>query len=164
MQDIVFKLVPGLYESEDKRRREFYKSRGLVKIRRTDIENTSPQLTSVYNSQEAHHYKYDKQICMCLERYSPHPSENAGFHLHPLLKKFVRCSERTCIFHVVLLLRKKLIIPERLEVDILCGGKPLPSHICLKQVWLSEWYGKPSPLLLYYKVRFKTTDEIEASQ
>uniref|UniRef100_A0A8B9T6W1 Polycomb group RING finger protein 1 n=1 Tax=Anas platyrhynchos TaxID=8839 RepID=A0A8B9T6W1_ANAPL len=40
MQDIVYKLVPGLQESEEKRIREFYQSRGLDRVTQPSGEDT----------------------------------------------------------------------------------------------------------------------------
>ncbi|KAG9338165.1 hypothetical protein JZ751_027033 [Albula glossodonta] len=56
MQDIVYKLVPGLQESEDKRIKEFYQSRGLERI--------------IQPSGDAHFYRYDEQVSLCLEKQS----------------------------------------------------------------------------------------------
>ncbi|XP_067154553.1 polycomb group RING finger protein 1 isoform X1 [Apteryx mantelli] len=41
MQDIVYKLVPGLQESEEKRIREFYQSRGLDRVTQPSSEAAS---------------------------------------------------------------------------------------------------------------------------
>ncbi|XP_074721085.1 polycomb group RING finger protein 1 isoform X1 [Strix uralensis] len=43
MQDIVYKLVPGLQESEEKRIREFYQSRGLDRV--TQPSSEAPSIT-----------------------------------------------------------------------------------------------------------------------
>lgn len=41
MQDIVYKLVPGLQDSEEKRIREFYQSRGLDRVTQPSGEGMS---------------------------------------------------------------------------------------------------------------------------
>ncbi|XP_010003736.1 PREDICTED: polycomb group RING finger protein 1, partial [Chaetura pelagica] len=44
MQDIVYKLVPGLQESEEKRIREFYQSRGLDRVTQPSSEGGHVQI------------------------------------------------------------------------------------------------------------------------
>ncbi|XP_051506372.1 polycomb group RING finger protein 1-like isoform X4 [Myxocyprinus asiaticus] len=69
MQDIVFKLVPGLQESEDKRIKEFYQSRGLERIIQPPGEDSVP-IWSGFDHSKAHFYRYDEQVSLCLERQS----------------------------------------------------------------------------------------------
>ncbi|KAK2143441.1 hypothetical protein LSH36_840g02019 [Paralvinella palmiformis] len=132
MQDIIFKLIPGLYEDEERRKQEFFKSRGMIKEKKK--ESVAPALTSVYDDPHGHYYiTADEQLLPMLPR------------------KFIRCSVRTYIHHVVLLLRKKLQIPPNVEVEIFCEGQILDPAICLKQVWIMFWISKPSPMMLYYR-------------
>lgn len=35
----------------------------------TESEKVTPALTSVYDNPEAHYYRNDEQVCMCLEKY-----------------------------------------------------------------------------------------------
>ncbi|ELT88825.1 hypothetical protein CAPTEDRAFT_107755, partial [Capitella teleta] len=69
LQDIVYKLVPGLYESEEKRKQEFFKSRGLIPEKKLDDDAEAPSLTSVYDDPKSHYYCHDEQVCLCLESY-----------------------------------------------------------------------------------------------
>ncbi len=63
--------------------------------------------------------------CNCLTRFFSYyvffsyGTEFGDFHLQSLPKKFVRCSARTCIFHIKHLLKKKLDIPDNYEVCLL---------------------------------------------
>uniref|UniRef100_A0A8B9KUD4 Polycomb group RING finger protein 1 n=1 Tax=Astyanax mexicanus TaxID=7994 RepID=A0A8B9KUD4_ASTMX len=72
MQDIVYKLVPGLQESEDKRIREFYQSRGLERIIQPSGDESLPDNTGLpytsFDHSKAHFYRYDEQVSLCLER------------------------------------------------------------------------------------------------
>lgn len=153
MQDIIFKLIPGLYEDEERRKQEFFKSRGMIKEKKK--ESVAPALTSVYDDPYGHYYSNDQLVAICLERYSDVPL-TADEQLLPMLpRKFIRCSVRTYIHHVILLLRKKLQIPQNLEVEILCEGQTLDPGFCLKQVCIMFWIDKPSPMLLYYRGKRK---------
>lgn len=151
MQDIVFKLVPGLFESEEKRKQEFYKSRGLVKEKKLDDTTRVTPLASVYDNPEGHYFKHDDLICLCLEHYSSKPT-HLDFELASLPKKFVRCSVRTCVRHIQQLLKSKLGIPCKYQVDVICNDTVLDWQMTMKHVWLSQWITKPSPLTLFYRL------------
>uniref|UniRef100_A0A8C6SGA4 Polycomb group RING finger protein 1 n=1 Tax=Neogobius melanostomus TaxID=47308 RepID=A0A8C6SGA4_9GOBI len=142
MQDIVFKLVPGLQESEDKRIKEFYQSRGLERV----IQPTPPALVNAtglpytsFDHSKAHFYRYDEQVSLCLER------------LNSSLQKFVRCSVRVEVRH----LRK--VLCHRLNVQMLFNNESLPDHMTMKRLWLSHWFGKAQPLVLHYTIKDKRT-------
>ncbi|XP_055783421.1 polycomb group RING finger protein 1-like isoform X7 [Salvelinus fontinalis] len=78
MQDIVYKLVPGLQESEDKRIKEFYQSRGLERVVQPSGEDAIPDAGLPFTSfdhSKAHFYRYDEQVSLCLERQSSSLSE-----------------------------------------------------------------------------------------
>ncbi|XP_041370788.1 polycomb group RING finger protein 1-like isoform X2 [Gigantopelta aegis] len=159
MQDIVFKLVPGLFENEEKRRAEFYKSRGDLNPKKdkeatTQGENASgPRLSSIINKPQGYKYRYDEQICLCLERFSTQTVQHYGkrFQLQNLEKKFIRCSIRVLIAHIKAMLHKKLNIPTTLEFDVSCEEEDLADEMSLKQIYLMNWYEKETPMLLYYR-------------
>ncbi|XP_040445522.1 polycomb group RING finger protein 1 isoform X1 [Falco naumanni] len=75
MQDIVYKLVPGLQESEEKRIREFYQSRGLDRVTQPSSEDTvggDPMGLpySTFDHSRAHYFRYDEHVSLCLEKQS----------------------------------------------------------------------------------------------
>ncbi|KAF4016144.1 hypothetical protein G4228_008403 [Cervus hanglu yarkandensis] len=125
MQDIVYKLVPGLQDSEEKRIREFYQSRGLDRV--TQPSGEEPALSNLglpfssFDHSKAHYYRYDEQLSLCLERLSSGKDKNKSI----------------------------------LQVQLLFDNEVLPDHMTMKQIWLSHWFGKPSPLLLQYSVKEK---------
>uniref|UniRef100_A0A8C6HKZ0 RAWUL domain-containing protein n=1 Tax=Mus spicilegus TaxID=10103 RepID=A0A8C6HKZ0_MUSSI len=41
------------------------------------------------------------------------------------------------------------------HVQLLFDNEVLPDHMTMKQLWLSRWFSKPSPLLLQYSVKEK---------
>ncbi|XP_070540085.1 polycomb group RING finger protein 1-like [Ptychodera flava] len=151
MQDIVFKLVPSLYENEEDRKREFYKSRGLDKVQ----NQVQTSLRGKLDPTESHFYRNDEQVSMCLERHSSLiVDDNEGkAYLKPLQRKYLRCSVRTCISHIRKLLVKKLAIPKRLEVQVLCNDIVLPKNATMKYVWLSQWRGQSAPMVLHYRLK-----------
>uniref|UniRef100_A0A672GEV8 Polycomb group RING finger protein 1 n=1 Tax=Salarias fasciatus TaxID=181472 RepID=A0A672GEV8_SALFA len=123
MQDIVYKLVPGLQESEDKRIKEFYQSRGLERVIQPagDVPDATGLPYTSFDHSKAHFYRYDEQLDVCLSS---------------LQQKFVRCSVRAEVRH----LRK--VLCHRLNVQMLFNNESLPDHMTMKRLWLSHWFGK----------------------
>ncbi|XP_048852470.1 polycomb group RING finger protein 1-like isoform X5 [Brienomyrus brachyistius] len=80
MQDIVYKLVPGLQESEDKRIKEFYQSRGLERITQLSNEgavaDAAGLLFTHFDRPKAHFYRNDEQVSLCLESSSLLPGKD----------------------------------------------------------------------------------------
>ncbi|KAL1768061.1 polycomb group RING finger protein 1 [Sigmodon hispidus] len=154
MQDIVYKLVPGLQDSEEKRIREFYQSRGLDRVSQPSGEE--PALSNLglpfssFDHSKAHYYRYDEQLSLCLERLSSGKDKNKNV----LQNKYVRCSVRAEVRHLRRVLCHRLMLNPQ-HVQLLFDNEVLPDHMTMKQLWLSRWFGKPSPLLLQYSVKEK---------
>ncbi|XP_069572619.1 polycomb group RING finger protein 1 isoform X1 [Brachyistius frenatus] len=176
MQDIVYKLVPGLQESEDKRIKEFYQSRGLERVVQPGGDDGVPDSTGLpytsFDHSKAHFYRYDEQVSLCLERLS---SSLAGKDKTKLAlqssidgtgnteqvqslqvqkQKFVRCSVRAEVRHLRKVLCHRLNV-EKHQVQMLFNNESLPDHMTMKRLWLSHWFGKAQPLVLHYTVKDK---------
>nr|XP_015199375.1 PREDICTED: polycomb group RING finger protein 1 isoform X4 [Lepisosteus oculatus] len=155
MQDIVYKLVPGLQESEDKRIREFYQSRGLERVIQPATEDSVPDPAGLpyasFDHSKAHFYRYDEQVSLCLERLS----SSSGKDKNKLtLQKYVRCSARAEVRHLRRVLCHRLSV-EKQQVQMLFNNESLPDHMTMKQLWLSHWFGKSQPLVLHYTIKDK---------
>ncbi|NXG46714.1 PCGF1 protein, partial [Psilopogon haemacephalus] len=179
MQDIVYKLVPGLQESEEKRIREFYQSRGLDRVTQPSSEDTvggDPMGLpySTFDHSRAHYFRYDEHVSLCLEKQSSSKDKSKAV----LQQKYVRCSVRAQIRHLRRVLCHRLGLPLQHvspggwgragvgtvcsaaqhpppQVQILFNNEALPDHMTMKQLWLSRWFGKPAPLLLHYSIKDK---------
>uniref|UniRef100_A0A8C9WT85 Polycomb group RING finger protein 1 n=1 Tax=Scleropages formosus TaxID=113540 RepID=A0A8C9WT85_SCLFO len=142
MQDIVYKLVPGLQESEDKRIKEFYQSRGLERVIQSSGDDTVPDATGLpytsFDHSKAHFYRYDEQYSAI---FSPQ-------------QKFVRCSARAEVRHLRRVLCQRLSVDKQ-QVQMLFNNECLPDHMTMKQLWLSHWFGKAQPLVLHYTIKDK---------
>ncbi|KAG8134262.1 putative Polycomb group RING finger protein [Naja naja] len=155
MQDIVYKLVPGLQESEERRIREFYQSRGLERGSQAGHEDPASDRVGLpyttFDHSRAHYYCFDEHVTLCLEKQSSSGKEKSK---HVLQQKYVRCSVRAQIRHLrrVLCCRLELALQ---YVQILFDNEVLPDHLTLKQLWLTRWFGKPAPLHLNYSVKEK---------
>uniref|UniRef100_A0A3B4TXJ4 Polycomb group RING finger protein 1 n=1 Tax=Seriola dumerili TaxID=41447 RepID=A0A3B4TXJ4_SERDU len=146
MQDIVYKLVPGLQESEDKRIKEFYQSRGLERVIQPtgDVPDATGLPYTSFDHSKAHFYRYDEQVSLCLERFTCLCLTSS------LQQKFVRCSVRAEVRH----LRK--VLCHRLNVQMLFNNESLPDHMTMKRLWLSHWFGK-----VQYIIKYKRRPSVE---
>ncbi|XP_038255541.1 polycomb group RING finger protein 1 isoform X6 [Dermochelys coriacea] len=130
MQDVLYKLVPGLQENP--------------------VVDTMGLPYSSFDHSRAHYYRYDEHVSLCLERQSSSKEKNKT----GLQQKYVRCSVRAQVCHLRRVLCHRLGLALQ-HVQILYGSEVLPDHMTMKQLWLSRWFGKPAPLLLHYSVKEK---------
>ncbi|XP_018581996.1 polycomb group RING finger protein 1-like [Scleropages formosus] len=158
MQEIVYKLVPGLQENEDRRIKEFYQSRGLERVVQTSSEDGVPDSAGLgytsYDHSKAHYYRNDEQVSLCLERQSSTTSLSGKDKIRLIQQKFVRCSARAEVRHLRRVLGHRLRV-EKNQVQMLFNNESLPDHMTMKQLWLSHWFGKAQPLVLHYTVKDK---------
>ncbi|XP_033633250.1 polycomb group RING finger protein 1-like [Asterias rubens] len=148
MQDVVYRLVPNLFEGEERRKREFYRARGLDKVQsKVQLKSFSGKL----DPSGSHFYRNDEQVSLCLEK---HRSQMLNQSESPssLQKRYIRCSVRTCVSHIQKLLIKKLAVPERIEINLYCEDHILYEDEPLKYVWLAHWQGKAAPMILHYQL------------
>ncbi|XP_064916171.1 polycomb group RING finger protein 1 isoform X4 [Columba livia] len=131
MQDIVYKLVPGLQEN-------------------TVGGDPMGLPYSTFDHSRAHYFRYDEHVSLCLEKQSSSKDKSKAV----LQQKYVRCSVRAQIQHLRRVLCHRLGLPLQ-HVQILFNNEALPDHMTMKQLWLSRWFGKPAPLLLHYSIKDK---------
>lgn len=165
LQDVVYKLIPNLFESEELRREEFNKSRGMAIDKKPGKRTEQPlatKLSSVINNPDGHLYKNDEQICLCLERYKSQKIMHRGkvLALRPLDRKFLRCSIRVLVSHLKAMLYKKLLIPLDVQVEVICDREVLSDEVSMKQIFLMNWFGKETPMILYYRFREISSNSI----
>ncbi|KAF1429239.1 Polycomb group RING finger protein 1, partial [Spheniscus magellanicus] len=147
MQDIVYKLVPGLQESECPQRGGG--GRIWCPWHRHTVGGDPMGLPySTFDHSRAHYFRYDEHVSLCLEKQSSSKDKSKAV----LQQKYVRCSVRAQIRHLRRVLCHRLELPLQ-HVQILFNNEALPDHMTMKQLWLSRWFGKPAPLLLHYSTR-----------
>lgn len=165
MQDIVAKLVPGIVEDEENRRREFYESRGMavMKPSQDENENEKPTTENVVKrdySENRNLYRDDEQVSLCVERYeesleaNEEETEDSRITetVGTLSKKYLRCSARMMVVQLQKLLRMKLNIPQEKEVEIVCNEHVIHPFRTMKFIWISEWLNRAPPMVLHYRV------------
>ncbi|XP_043920417.1 polycomb group RING finger protein 3 [Protopterus annectens] len=163
MQDIVYKLVPGLQEEEMRKQREFYQKLGMevpgdIKGEtcsakqhldahrngetKTD-ENSNKETTEDKQEEDHDYHRSDEQVSICLECNSS--------KLRGLKRKWIRCSAQATVLHLKKFIAKKLNLTSFNELDILCNEEILGKDHTLKFVVVTRWRFKKSPLLLHYR-------------
>ncbi|XP_029917961.1 polycomb group RING finger protein 3 [Myripristis murdjan] len=162
MQDIVYKLVPGLQEAEIKKQRDFYQKLGMevpgdlkgelcnmkthLDQRNGDAksEDTANKEAGEEKPEEDNDYhRSDEQVSICLECNSS--------KLRGLKRKWIRCSAQATVLHLKKFIAKKLNLTSFNELDILCNEEILGKDHTLKFVVVTRWRFKKSPLLLHYR-------------
>ena len=160
MQDIVFKVVPNLFEDEEAKEHAFYEERGIPVPKKeteecdSDEGSHSPirnEVTEYMNS-----YKDDELISICLKPYGS--SENN--HKPALSRQYLRCSHRVLILHLAKLLRKKMNLSVDKELEFFCANELLNPAISMKQVYFAHWERKDLPMCLQYRIYPSSFGEI----
>ncbi|KAJ4945686.1 hypothetical protein JOQ06_023365 [Pogonophryne albipinna] len=145
MQDIVYKLVPGLQEAEIKKQRDFYQKLGMevpgdikgdhchMKThpdqRNGDTVHKEPGVEKP--EEENDYHRSDEQVSICLECNSS--------KLRGLKRKWIRCSAQATVLHLKKFIAKKLNLTSFNELDILCNEEILGKDHTLKFVVVTRW-------------------------
>ncbi|MBZ3877894.1 Polycomb group RING finger protein 3 [Sciurus carolinensis] len=156
MQDIVYKLVPGLQEAEMRKQREFYHKLGLEvpgdikgeacstrqhldpRNGETKADDSAHKATAEEKQEEDDDYhRSDEQVSICLECNSS--------KLRGLKRKWIRCSAQATVLHLKKFIAKKLNLSSFNELDILCNEEILGKDHTLKFVVVTRWRFKVSP-------------------
>ncbi|XP_023690118.1 polycomb group RING finger protein 3-like isoform X1 [Paramormyrops kingsleyae] len=163
MQDIVYKLVPGLQDAEMKKQRDFYQKLGMevpgdVKAElcglkaQLELQHNGDIKSEDKGTKEAgeergegdeDYHRSDEQVSICLECNSS--------KLRGLKRKWIRCSAQATVLHLKKFIAKKLNLTSFNELDILCNEEILGKDHTLKFVVVTRWRFKKSPLLLHYR-------------
>ncbi|KAI5261727.1 Polycomb Group Ring Finger Protein 3 [Manis pentadactyla] len=163
MQDIVYKLVPGLQEAEMRKQREFYHKLGMEvpgdikgetcsakqhldshRNGETKADDSLSKETAEEKPEEDNDYhRSDEQVSICLECNSS--------KLRGLKRKWIRCSAQATVLHLKKFIAKKLNLSSFNELDILCNEEILGKDHTLKFVVVTRWRFKKAPLLLHYR-------------
>ncbi|XP_036136090.1 polycomb group RING finger protein 3 isoform X1 [Molossus molossus] len=163
MQDIVYKLVPGLQEAEMRKQREFYHKLGLevpgdikgetgpARQHSDPHRNGETKADESCNKEPAEekqeddsdYHRSDEQVSICLECNSS--------KLRGLKRKWIRCSAQATVLHLKKFIAKKLNLSSFNELDILCNEEILGKDHTLKFVVVTRWRFKKAPLLLHYR-------------
>uniref|UniRef100_A0A6I8SCM1 BMI1 proto-oncogene, polycomb ring finger n=1 Tax=Xenopus tropicalis TaxID=8364 RepID=A0A6I8SCM1_XENTR len=135
LQDIVYKLVPGLFKGEMKRRRDFYAAHPSA-----DASNGS-------NEDRGEVADEDKRIITDDEIINP---------MWPLTandKRYLRCPAALTVMHLRKFLRSKMDIPSNFQIDVMYEEEPLKDYYTLMDIAYIYTWRRNGPLPLKYRVR-----------
>eukprot|EP00095_Tigriopus_kingsejongensis_P009265 snap_masked-scaffold361_size196684-processed-gene-0.0 protein:Tk09265 transcript:snap_masked-scaffold361_size196684-processed-gene-0.0-mRNA-1 annotation:"polycomb group ring finger protein 3" len=155
MQDLVYKIVPGLEAAEFAKERAFYAERGLpcpkdqMAEECEEQKKEEEQMTPDANTNMDFH-RFDEQVNLLLECVA-----TAGSCLPKggLKRKYIRCSSLATVTHLKKFIAKKLLnsIDRYKDVDITCNEEPLYKDHTLKFVYVTRWRTKDPPMRLQYQ-------------
>lgn len=135
LQDIVYKMIPFLEESEKEQMYQFYKERGLEVPRPAAM--TCPSNPVVLKkkkdapSQAVFTMPPELDVSLMLEFVG---AEEGIEHYKPLERRFVRVSGEATVRHVELFIRKKMELSPSCQVDVVCGDHLLDHYQSLKDI------------------------------
>ncbi|XP_046850142.1 polycomb group RING finger protein 3-like isoform X2 [Xenia sp. Carnegie-2017] len=123
MQDIVYKVVPNLFEDEEVREDEFYDERGMPvpkkDIETEECESDEESHSSLVNdiTEYINNYRDDELISIYFKPYDG-PLEN--LYKHVISRQYLRCSHRVLLLHLEKLFKKKINLMEEQEDLPMC--------------------------------------------
>lgn len=155
LQDIVYKLVPGLFKDEMKRRREFYAARPVA-----DAPGGSNEDRGEVSEQEKVHVTEDEIVSLSIEFYEGIREESRSSMANGELEKdkknsvrFLRCPAAMTIMHLAKFLRNKMDVPNKYKVEVLYEDEPLKDYYTLMDIAYIYPWRRNGPLPLRYRVQ-----------
>ncbi|XP_069110650.1 polycomb complex protein BMI-1-like [Argopecten irradians] len=156
LQDLVYKLVSGLYKSEMKRRRDLYHAHPEA-----THNCTGPSEEKGDEDQDRLIYTYDEKISLSLELYSEcipedvidsSPDEENPDRMKKRDVRYLQCPAAVTIGHLKKFIRMKFDLPSRYKIDIFHSFEPLDDLFTLMDVAYIYTWRRQSPLRLVYTV------------
>ncbi|XP_032135159.1 polycomb group RING finger protein 2 isoform X1 [Sapajus apella] len=157
LQDIVYKLVPGLFKDEMKRRRDFYAAYPL-----TEVPNGSNEDRGEVLEQEKGALSDDEIVSLSIEFYEgardrdekKGPLENGdGDKEKQTGVRFLRCPAAMTVMHLAKFLRNKMDVPSKYKVEVLYEDEPLKEYYTLMDIAYIYPWRRNGPLPLKYRVQ-----------
>ncbi|XP_048584789.1 polycomb group RING finger protein 5-B [Nematostella vectensis] len=172
LEDIIYKLVPGLQEDEIRRTKEFYEScpkkrtnpsaDGEEAKGRDSLSPPCKVIKTEGDTSALHRkpvkddfHRSDPQIGVCLECCGDSSTEE---NVKQLNRKFIKCSSRMTIAHVKKYLKLKLSLKTADQVEVMCNGEIMGKDHTLEFVYMTRWRVKEGSILsLQYRPRIDFT-------
>ncbi|XP_033912849.2 polycomb complex protein BMI-1-like isoform X2 [Acipenser ruthenus] len=170
LQDIVYKLVPGLFKDEMKRRRDFYAANPTA-----DATNSSNEDRGEVREEEKRIITDDEIISLSIEFHEGTTNEKKvvtetqdaekekSRSLQANSKRFLRCPAAMTVTHLSKFLRSKMDIPSNYRIEVLYEDEPLKDYYTLMDIAYIYTWRRNGPLPLQYRVQ-PTCKRIKLSQ
>lgn len=146
MQDIVFKLVPGLQGNEIGREKEFYHQRGLPYPKEILIGDETPPDDKQEVSTSIDESEKEELISVCLE-----------CSMASLFRKvFIRVPTKTTILYLKKFVARKIFngVQAPQNIDVFCNCEMLDKGDSLKYIYVSKWRFDDVPLILQCRPKY----------
>ncbi|XP_006978787.1 polycomb complex protein BMI-1 isoform X1 [Peromyscus maniculatus bairdii] len=152
LQDIVYKLVPGLFKNEMKRRRDFYAAHPSA-----DAANGSNEDRGEVADEDKRIITDDEIISLSIEFFDQSRSdrkvnkEKSKEEVND--KRYLRCPAAMTVMHLRKFLRSKMDIPNTFQIDVMYEEEPLKDYYTLMDIAYIYTWRRNGPLPLKYRVR-----------
>lgn len=151
IQDVVYKLVPGLQEREKQRELEFKRRSNPTTNNQVDPSRGSSSTGKANKhklSRENDCHRNDEQVAICLECQRLPESKKK---IKPLKRKYLKLSSQATVQILRKYVAKKLKLKSHTDIDIFCNEELLGKDHTLKFIILTRWKFKKQPLMLHYR-------------
>ncbi|XP_069467410.1 polycomb group RING finger protein 5 isoform X2 [Ambystoma mexicanum] len=138
LEEIIFKLVPGLREEEERRETHFWKRHRPQENGDDSPKYKRPRGEDEGDDEDKDYHRSDPQIAICLDclRNNGQTGDNT---VKGLLKKFIRCSARVTVGTIKKFLSLKLKLPSTYELDVLCNGEIMGKDHTMEFIYMTRW-------------------------
>ncbi|KAI5092188.1 polycomb complex protein BMI-1-A [Silurus meridionalis] len=153
LQDIVYKLVPGLFKNEMKRRRDFYAEHPSV-----DAANGSNEDRGEVADEDKRIITDDEIISLSIEFFDPKAKQQSSEgEKQPKdevnNKRYLQCPAAMTVMHLRKFLRSKMDIPCSFQIEVMYEDEPLKDYYTLMDIAYIYTWRRNGPLPLKYRVR-----------
>ncbi|XP_075996600.1 polycomb group RING finger protein 5-A-like [Genypterus blacodes] len=167
LEEIIFKLVPGLRQREEQQELEFWRKK-QPKEHGTQVEILRCQRLVLPDAGGGCHsddgdggdedfHRSDPQIAVCLDCLQNNTGQSGEpASVTDLMKRFIRCSSRVTVGTIKKFLSLKLKLPSSYELDVLCNGEIMGRDHTLEFIYMTRWrlHGHSTyPMVLEYRPR-----------
>ncbi|XP_075438101.1 LOW QUALITY PROTEIN: polycomb group RING finger protein 2-like [Ascaphus truei] len=155
LQDIVYKLVPGLFRDEMKRRRDFYASYARADGPNGSSEARGEKATECGEVTVREDESISLSIQFSEDTRDDSKEDTAGSEDVEKRNsiRFLRCPAAMTVTHLAKFLRNKMDVPSKYKVEILYEEEPLQEYYTLMDIPYIYPWGRTSPLPLKYRVQ-----------
>uniref|UniRef100_A0A4W6BZL4 Polycomb group ring finger 5a n=1 Tax=Lates calcarifer TaxID=8187 RepID=A0A4W6BZL4_LATCA len=154
LEEIIFKLVPGLREKEEQQELEFWRKNqlGLPDVGGDGGDGDGDDGDG---GGDDDYHRSDPQIAICLDCLR-NTGQSGESTVTDLMKRFIRCSSRVTVGTIKKFLSLKLKLPSSYELDVLCNGEIMGRDHTLEFIYMTRWrlHGE-NVRLLRYKIRLE---------
>ncbi|CAF95067.1 unnamed protein product, partial [Tetraodon nigroviridis] len=128
LEEIIFKLVPGLRE----------KNLTCHRFVPSDIKGVGGDADDCDNGGDKDYHRSDPQIAICLDCLR-NTGQSGESSVTDLMKRFIRCSSRVTVGTIKKFLSLKLKLPSSYELDVLCNGEIMGRDHTLEFIYMTRW-------------------------